>query len=139
MKKQLVTGLAVAVALQVWGQVSTETITRELQFEKRGSNNTIMIFNINGNIKVEGYSGDKVVIEVEKRISAKTGDRLALHQIYAPGFYTGYGVKTLPGVREAMEEKKWDEANAQAKAISATLNTMSEHIDNAARQLRGQR
>ena len=23
------------------------------------------------------------------------------HQIYAPGFYTGYGVKTLPGVREA--------------------------------------
>ncbi len=61
------------------------------------------------------------------------------HQIYAPGFYTGYGVKTLPGVREALEEKKWDEANAQVKVISATLNAMAEHIDNAARQLRGQR
>jgi N-acetylated-alpha-linked acidic dipeptidase len=59
------------------------------------------------------------------------------HQIYAPGFYTGYGVKTLPGVREALEEKKWDEANAQVKVVSATLSAMAEHIDGAARQLRG--
>ena len=62
------------------------------------------------------------------------------HQIYAPGFYTGYGVKTLPGVREALEEKKWDEANAQVKVVSTTLGAMAEQIDNAARQLstRGQ-
>ncbi|NOT60155.1 MAG: M28 family peptidase [Acidobacteria bacterium] len=58
------------------------------------------------------------------------------HQIYAPGFYTGYGVKTLPGVREALEEKKWDEANAQAKVISDTLKIMSAHIEEAARMLR---
>src|SRR5207244_2940155 len=32
------------------------------------------------------------------------------HQIYAPGFYTGYGVKTIPGVREAIEQKSWKEA-----------------------------
>src|SRR5207237_647935 len=32
------------------------------------------------------------------------------HQIYAPGFYTGYGVKTVPGVREAIEQRNWKEA-----------------------------
>ena len=26
-----------------------------------------------------------------------------IHELYAPGFYTGYGVKTLPAVREAIE------------------------------------
>jgi N-acetylated-alpha-linked acidic dipeptidase len=57
------------------------------------------------------------------------------HQIYAPGFYTGYGVKTLPGVREALEEKKWDEANAQVKVVSDTLKTMAAHIDEAMRLL----
>src|SRR6185436_13255091 len=32
------------------------------------------------------------------------------HTIYAPGFYTGYGVKTLPGIREAIEQRSWVEA-----------------------------
>ena len=35
------------------------------------------------------------------------------HAIYAPGFYTGYGVKTLPGIREAIEQRNWPEAQAQ--------------------------
>ena len=35
-----------------------------------------------------------------------------VHMIYAPGFYTGYGVKTLPGVREAIEQHAWPEAEA---------------------------
>ncbi len=35
------------------------------------------------------------------------------HQVYAPGFYTGYGVKTLPAVREAIEQRAWDEARTQ--------------------------
>ncbi len=33
------------------------------------------------------------------------------HQIYAPGAYTGYGVKTIPAVREMMEEDKWADAD----------------------------
>ncbi|WP_281540751.1 M28 family metallopeptidase [Maribacter aestuarii] len=45
------------------------------------------------------------------------------HQIYAPGFYTGYGVKTLPGVREAVEEKNWKEAQEQ---IAVLRNTFKE-------------
>ncbi|MBO0859149.1 MAG: M28 family metallopeptidase [Chloracidobacterium sp.] len=60
------------------------------------------------------------------------------HQIYAPGFYTGYGVKTLPGAREAIEEKNWSEAAEQIKVISKTLDAASAQIEAAARKLRGQ-
>jgi N-acetylated-alpha-linked acidic dipeptidase len=47
------------------------------------------------------------------------------HQVYAPGFYTGYGVKTLPGVREALEERKWAEAEAQIASAAAALDALS--------------
>lgn len=57
------------------------------------------------------------------------------HQVYAPGFYTGYGVKTLPGIREAAEELKWDEMNEQmlqvAEMMKAVTNAMNT-IKNAA-------
>ncbi|MEJ2162496.1 MAG: M28 family metallopeptidase [Robiginitalea sp.] len=43
------------------------------------------------------------------------------HQIYAPGFYTGYGVKTLPGVREAIEQGNWEEAQEQIGKLAGTL------------------
>lgn len=43
------------------------------------------------------------------------------HLLYAPGFYTGYDVKTLPGVREAIEQKKWTEADEQIGRVSAAL------------------
>jgi N-acetylated-alpha-linked acidic dipeptidase len=59
------------------------------------------------------------------------------HQIYAPGFYTGYGVKTLPSVREALEQKNWTEANEQVRVVSQTLEGMAAHIDEAARRLQG--
>ncbi|MEA2164220.1 MAG: N-acetylated-alpha-linked acidic dipeptidase [Thermoanaerobaculia bacterium] len=44
------------------------------------------------------------------------------HQIYAPGFYTGYGVKTVPGVREAIEQKDWTEANRQIELAASVIN-----------------
>lgn len=50
------------------------------------------------------------------------------HQIYAPGFYTGYGVKTLPGVREAIEQKNWSEAKEQIKVLTETLTNFNEHL-----------
>lgn len=43
------------------------------------------------------------------------------HQVYAPGFYTGYGVKTLPGIREGIEEKNWNEAQERIGVLSKTL------------------
>ena len=54
------------------------------------------------------------------------------HQIYAPGFYTGYGVKTLPGVREAIEQKNWKETQEQIGLLAATFknfNTFLQEIN----------
>jgi N-acetylated-alpha-linked acidic dipeptidase len=54
------------------------------------------------------------------------------HQIYAPGFYTGYGVKTLPAIREAIEEHHWSEAADQIVVVSNTLERTAAQIDKAA-------
>jgi N-acetylated-alpha-linked acidic dipeptidase len=53
------------------------------------------------------------------------------HMIYAPGLYTGYGVKTLPGIREAIEERRWDEANRYVGVVSRALNAYSARLDRA--------
>ncbi|HYT70637.1 MAG TPA: transferrin receptor-like dimerization domain-containing protein [Gemmatimonadales bacterium] len=57
------------------------------------------------------------------------------HQVYAPGFYTGYGVKTLPGVREAIEQKNWKEADGQIARLAQTLGAETDLISRAAEQL----
>ncbi|OLD94073.1 MAG: folate hydrolase [Gemmatimonadetes bacterium] len=57
------------------------------------------------------------------------------HQIYAPGFYTGYGVKTLPGIREAIEQKNWKEADEQVGRVAHTLGAETDAITRAAEQL----
>ena len=54
------------------------------------------------------------------------------HEIYAPGYYTGYGVKTLPGVREAIEEKHWDEADQQISIAAKVLLDEATLIGSAA-------
>lgn len=59
------------------------------------------------------------------------------HQIYAPGFYTGYGVKTIPGVREALEEKQWDEVGPQMNNVATALNALAAQLDASARLLEG--
>tara|TARA_B100001123_G_scaffold212603_1_gene240076 strand:- start:6477 stop:8717 length:2241 start_codon:yes stop_codon:yes gene_type:complete len=58
------------------------------------------------------------------------------HQIYAPGFHTGYGVKTLPGIREAIEQKDWDEASEQIGIVADMLNQVSEALEQAIRILK---
>ena len=57
------------------------------------------------------------------------------HQIYAPGFYTGYGVKTIPAVREAIEQKDWQEANQQIVRVGQVLDNEAKVIDQAAQAL----
>jgi len=58
--------------------------------------------------------------------------------IYAPGAYTGYGVKTIPGVREAIELKRWKEAEAEIVRVSAALQLEATVIESAARDLDAQ-
>lgn len=51
------------------------------------------------------------------------------HSIYAPGFYTGYGVKTLPGIREAIEQRKWTEAQEQISVVANALKKFTDYIN----------
>ena len=51
--------------------------------------------------------------------------------IYAPGLLTGYGVKTLPGVREAIEGQRWDEANEYARITATALAAYCDRLDQA--------
>ncbi|MGO8854607.1 MAG: M28 family metallopeptidase [Steroidobacteraceae bacterium] len=53
------------------------------------------------------------------------------HMIYAPGLQTGYGVKTLPGIREAIEERHWDEANQYMAVAAHALNSYSDRLEKA--------
>ena len=53
------------------------------------------------------------------------------HMIYAPGFWTGYGVKTLPGVREGIEEREWEEVRLFVGEIAAALDRVSDGLEEA--------
>ncbi|TAF52616.1 MAG: M28 family peptidase [Sphingobacteriia bacterium] len=51
------------------------------------------------------------------------------HVLYAPGFYTGYGVKTLPGIREALEQHNWKEAQEQVVVVAAQVETLANRLN----------
>ena len=57
--------------------------------------------------------------------------------IYAPGRYTGYGAKTLPGITEAIEEERWVDANTYAHLTADALNAYSARLDQATALLSG--
>jgi N-acetylated-alpha-linked acidic dipeptidase len=57
------------------------------------------------------------------------------NQIYAPGAYTGYGVKTIPVVRESIEQKKWAQAEQGTQTVGKVLQHEADIIEDAAKQL----
>lgn len=57
------------------------------------------------------------------------------HAIYAPGYYTGYGVKTLPGVREAIEQRNWAEAQEQIAIVSQAIEAYAATVESAVKQI----
>jgi len=59
------------------------------------------------------------------------------HMIYAPGAYTGYGVKTLPTVREALEQENWKQAEEQVPIVAKVLDDEATLIDTATGLLGG--
>jgi N-acetylated-alpha-linked acidic dipeptidase len=58
------------------------------------------------------------------------------HLIYAPGVYTGYGAKTLPGVREAIEDDRWDESSEYMRITAHALEDYSTRLEAATALLR---
>jgi len=68
---------------------------------------------------------DRTMMRLERALTRDEGLPLRpwyRHHVYAPGLYTGYGVKTLPAVREAIELRKWDEANAQIVVLAKVID-----------------
>ena len=59
------------------------------------------------------------------------------HRIYAPGSYTGYAVKTLPGLREAVEGGRTEEAAQQAQQVADVLHSFDQQVQEATRLLSG--
>jgi N-acetylated-alpha-linked acidic dipeptidase len=59
------------------------------------------------------------------------------HQIYAPGFYTGYGVKTVPGVREAVDSKNWDLAAKEVGVVTTCLEALNAAVKEAIGEVQG--
>jgi N-acetylated-alpha-linked acidic dipeptidase len=53
------------------------------------------------------------------------------HMMYAPGLQTGYGVKTMPGIREAIEEHRWDQAAKYLGVVARALNAYGDRLDRA--------
>jgi N-acetylated-alpha-linked acidic dipeptidase len=59
------------------------------------------------------------------------------HLLYAPGFYTGYGVKTMPGVREAIEEKRYADVEPEVVRVATAIDRESALLDAMASELEG--
>ena len=53
--------------------------------------------------------------------------------MYAPGRYTGYDPKTMPGVREAVEEERWDDVDKYSAITAAALNAYADKLDSGVR------
>jgi len=59
------------------------------------------------------------------------------HLLYAPGFYTGYGVKTVPGVREAMEQGEYQRVPAEMGRVAQALEREAAWLDSITKMLNG--
>lgn len=77
-----------------------------------------------------------ILLQAERSLTLETGlpgRDWFKHQIYAPGLYTGYGVKTIPGVREAIEQRNWTQAREQIQIAARIIRNYSAEIERAAK------
>jgi len=88
--------------------------------------------------RVQFANTNKLLIESERRLLSQQGlpnRPWFRHQLYAPGFYTGYGVKTIPAVREAIEQRQYSEAEAAIGRVGRVLQDEAAVINQAAESL----
>lgn len=106
---------AVASLGQVARQLSDSVRWGDLSKEKRDRINAIL------------YRGEQKLLTSEG-LPRRPWYR---HTIYAPGYYTGYGVKTLPGIREAIEQRHWKEAGEQIGVAARAIEGYTENLRQA--------
>ncbi len=78
---------------------------------------------------------NKALYKAEQQLLTETGlprRGWYKHTLYAPGFYTGYGVKTLPGIREAIEQRKWEEAQQQIEVDANAIQKLADYLNKIA-------
>jgi N-acetylated-alpha-linked acidic dipeptidase len=78
---------------------------------------------------------DRIVYRSERALTREEGlpgREWYIHHLYAPGFYTGYGVKTLPGVREAVEQREWAQVEAQVAVAAGVIAAVAAEVERAA-------
>ncbi len=77
------------------------------------------------------------LLQTERTLTSPDGSprRPWYKHLIAPGFYTGYGVKTLPGVREGIEEKHYQEADKEIVRVAQALQDYAAAVDSAAADL----
>jgi N-acetylated-alpha-linked acidic dipeptidase len=81
---------------------------------------------------------NRLLIESEHKLTTPEGlpnRPWYKHQLYAPGFYTGYAVKTVPAVREAIELKQWKQADDAIVVVAGVLQDEAALISSAATKL----
>ena len=83
---------------------------------------------------------NKMLMESERKLTNSSGlpnRPWFKHQLYAPGYYTGYAVKTIPAVREAIEQKQWKQADEAIVIVGKVLLDEAALISSAAQKLLG--
>jgi N-acetylated-alpha-linked acidic dipeptidase len=99
--------------------------------------------NVNGGAALAAASlaeVNKLLIESERKLTnaeGLPGRPWFKHQLYAPGYYTGYAVKTMPAVREAIEQKQWKQADEAIAVVAHVLQEEAALISAAAQKLSG--
>ena len=81
---------------------------------------------------------NRLIMETERKLTRRKGlpgRPWYRHELYAPGVYTGYGVKTIPSVREAIEQRQWDAASEQIVVVGKVLQEEAQAIDAATASL----
>ena len=81
---------------------------------------------------------NKMLIKSERKFTTAEGlpnRPWFKHQLYAPGFYTGYAAKTVPAVREAIEQKQWKRADDAIVVVGHVLEDEAALISSAAQKL----
>ncbi len=81
---------------------------------------------------------NRLLIESERKFITEEGlpnRKWYKHQLYAPGFYTGYAAKTMPWVREAIEQKEWKQADEGVLVVAKCLQNEAALISDAAAKL----
>jgi len=87
-------------------------------------------------------SVNSILLQSERRLTSPeglSGRPWYKHLIYAPGSLTGYDVQIFPGVRQALAEKKWKQAEIEIARLATVLQDEAALIDSAATELKRER